>query len=89
MPCTPCQISEDKKYLFFNVLVRYSFASILSLVHMHIVTKRKDGLAFSFVVLNLQISIKLGLLLFYKTNSLKIVGKLRINEEKVGAEVIS
>ena len=39
----------------------------LSLVYMHVVPKRKDGLTFSFVVLNLQISMKLGSLLFIIT----------------------
>ena len=38
----------------------------LSLVYMHIVPKRKDGLAIPFVILNLQILMKLGSLLFYK-----------------------
>ena len=43
----------------------------LSLVYMHVVPKRKDCLAFSFVVLHLQISMKPGSLLFYKNNFVK------------------
>ena len=43
----------------------------LSLVYMHVVPKRKDCLAFSFVVLNLQMSMKLGSLLLYKNNFIR------------------
>ena len=39
-PCSPCQISEGEKFLFFDVLVRYSFATIIG-VHAHSTNEKK------------------------------------------------
>ena len=54
---------------FFNVLVRGSFASIIG-VYAHS-TKEKKRFSHFHCHLNLQISMKLGSLLFYKNNFIK------------------
>ena len=85
-PCSSCQISEGKKFVLFNVLVRDNFASTIGVHARSTKEKRRFSLFLCrFKSSNFDETRFTSFLLdqFYKTTSVKIIGKLGTIKNKL------